>query len=264
VRTAVALHEPVIEVGLTVGCARSVSRRFTFFADPAAAAPAGHEPPAPGAAAPAVRRAAAGVPPSVPTRAWSAAVAPAAAGPATGRPAVAGVQRARLELDGHAVAQPAPALGAARPHAAPTEAAQAASAAEAAASAASAAQVQLAALQARLQALHADAAADRKSIGRLREQLARAEARGPWPPWGWGLVAALALTAAGLGWRLHHLQRRQAAASGPQRVRPPGAAFAALAPADDALGDGALGDGARAAVGERPTAVPSATTEPLN
>jgi hypothetical protein len=283
VRTAVALHEPVIEVGLTVGCAPSVSRRFTFFAEPAAAAlpaladsapsgglgsnparpaaaPAGHALPAPGAAAPAVRRAAA-VPPSVPTRAWTTTAAPAAARPATGRPAAAddrpapGVRRARLELDGPAVAQPAPALGMARPDTAPAKAAQVGSAAEAAASAA---QVQLAALQARLQALHADAAADRQSIGRLQEQLARAEARGPWPPWGWGLIAALALTATGQGWRLRRLQRRQVAASGPQRVDPPGAAFAALAPADDALGDGA-----RAAVAGPPTAVPSATTETL-
>lgn len=204
VRSAVALHEPVVEVGLTVGCAPSVSRRFTFLADPSAAAP---------------------------PMAETAPAAPPAPGSNPGRPAAApmsNLARPAAAPSGRASRGPvAAAPSAARQDAALTEAAEVASAARAAASAA---QGQLAAMQAGMLALRAAAEADRRSIGQLREQLARADARDPSQPLAWGLSAALGLTAAGLGWRLRRLQRGHATASGRLQADPP----AAVAPADDA------------------------------
>jgi hypothetical protein len=276
VRSAVALHEPVIEVGLTVGCTPPVARRFTFLADPPAAAPSapagaaplradsagairdqpGSTPTAPaargpGAPAAEARRPSAAAPPSAQAVAPASAVAAAASRTATGGHGAArdhpdGGSRGRLPPDEPPVARQAAAVAAARQDAALAEAARVASAAQAAASAA---QTQLAAMQAGLQTLHAAAASDRQSIVQLREQLARAEALGPWQPPGWALAAGLAVSVAGLGWRLRRPARAPAARSRPPRTGPP------APPAATATGDTGPVDARAAASGPPPAAL---------
>ncbi len=260
-RAAVAVHEPVVAVNLTVGCSGSVSRQFVVFADPAdvrtdsarvagadapsapqpapglplvGATSAGGESPAIAAERPAVKRAA--------RKAQADASRPRARAQARQR---APVRTARAETPKRSLQVAAPRLKLEEPEellkaatlavaaqdAALASAVQAASAAQAAASAAEARWV---ALESNLNTLRDEAVAHRAAMEQMRTRLAQAEDQGRLQSALAAFVVALGALAAWLGWRVRALQRERQAAWW-QGVQQAGSADAPLAAVDATL-----------------------------
>jgi pilus assembly protein FimV len=221
-RSTTVVQEPLVAVNLAVGCTSSVSRQFVVFADPLstraaalrvalaeaplAAAPVEAAPRAPANARPAtgkaVRQAQADSP-RARTQARSGAAAVAVRGAAAKNAAP------RLKLEEPNERLKAATLAFAAQDVALASAAQAASAAEAAASAA---EQRLAAMDADLKSMRAEAAANRESMGLLRQRLAQTEDQGRLQSVLAAVVAGLLLLALWLGWRVRALQRERQAA----------------------------------------------------
>ncbi len=225
--TTTAIDEPVVTVTVSVGCPTRLSRRFLLLADPPAGnapslpvpLPADAQVPAEPVRAAPEARATFPVPTAAPASAPEAVspVTPAAAQPAPAprRPAVrraappatepgaAPVGRSRLKLD----PEPTPV---ARITAELIEAAASAAAAQAAAKAteeaASANAARIASLEASIERMRADSAADREALKVLRQRAAEGDSAGHWLPWLGGAVLLLAALAAWLGLKLRRLQ----------------------------------------------------------
>lgn len=251
--TTHVVDEPVIEVELSVGCARRFSRRFVAFADPpSTTAPAPLNPPGPpsaaearvptvatdvGAGATGAAPASRAPAPSVdrgPTRAASAATAPAARPRTSARrnPAAAAARApdaspgSRLLLD---AAGPRLKADTDAPHAsavAPGE--QAAASAVAATTEQAPESERLRALEKELAELRRESQATRESMGALQARLAEAEYRSRAVPW----LASLLLLALGVAaWLTLRLRRQQDAAADAPRWWAPETAAPARATA---------------------------------
>jgi len=220
VRTSVVIDEPVVTVTLSAGCASSVSRRFTLFADPpghlaALALPQAESlqaiipvtsavaMPAPPSAADRPGSAAVPAAPSAPpvSRAPRAGRAAQGAPPRGSRPAAPSASgdrlavqqgatraaRSKLQLDAPTVL--ARSTGSVRGAELADALASAQEAASAARASASAAQARAADMQKSIEALRQEAQANREAVARLTQALA--DSQGGVPHWLLAVVAAL-------------------------------------------------------------------------